>query len=165
MDPSGEILLFGLVQFFMLIGLFGLLVPVFPGLIVMWLSVLGYGIGTGFEPLGIVLFVLITLLTLLGMVVDNLLMGAGARKGGASWLTIGVGMVAGVVGTLVFPPLGGLIAAPLAILLMEFRRAGDWNKAWMAVRGLATGWGIAFVAQFGIGVVIMILWWIWVWQT
>lgn len=159
-----HISVFALTQIILLVGLFGLLVPLFPGIVVMWLAVLGYGVAAGFSTLGIVLFVIITVLMLVGTVVDNLFMGAGARKGGASWKTIGAALVAGVLGTLIFPPLGGLIASPLVVLLLEYQRTRDWQLAWQSLRGMATGWGLSFVARFGIGLVMMILWWIWAWQ-
>lgn len=165
MEPWRDLTTFGLVQFFMLVGLFGLLVPIFPGLVVMWLAALGYGIMTGFHPLGIVVFAGITLLMIAGELVDNFLMGVGARKGGASWLSIGLALAAGVVGTLVFPPLGGVIAAPLSVLLLEYWRGHDWPKAWRALRGLAIGWGSSFIVRFLVGLMIMGLWWLWVWQN
>jgi uncharacterized protein len=158
-----NISIFGLTQIFMLVGLFGLIIPIFPGLVVMWLAALGYGVTGGFSTAGIVIFVVITLLMIGGNLVDNLFMGVGARKGGASWLSIGVALVAGVIGTLIFPPFGGIIAAPAAVLLLEFNRVRDWQKAWQALRGLATGWGLSFVVRFGIGVVIMLFWWLWAW--
>ncbi len=95
-----DISIFAITQVVMLVGLFGLLVPLFPGIVVMWLAALGYGVVTGFSTLGIVLFIIITLLMLAGTLVDNVLMGAGARKAGASWLSIAAALVAGVVGTL-----------------------------------------------------------------
>lgn len=152
-----------LTQLIILVGLVGLLVPVFPGITVIWLAVLGYGIVNGFEPIGVVIFILITLLMLAGTLVDNLLMGAGARKGGASWITIGVALLAGVIGTILFPPIGGLIAAPLAVFLIEYLRVREIRGAWYALRGLAAGWGLSFFARFGIGILMMVLWWIWVW--
>ncbi len=159
-----QIPIFGLTIFIMLVGLFGLIVPIFPGVVIIWLAALGYGIVTGFGTLGGWMFALITLLMLAGVTVDNLMMGAGARQGGASWTTIGIGLVAGVLGTLFFPPIGGLVAAPLAILILEYRRVGDWNKALAALRGLAVGWGLAFVIRFGIGVVMILLWLVWTWK-
>ena len=154
--------IFALTQFFMLAGLIGLLVPVFPGLLVMRLAALGYGIVTSSETVGIVVFILLTALMLVGSTVDNLIMGAGARKGGAAWLSIGVALAAGVIFTLIFPPIGGIIAAPLAVLLLEYYRLRDWGKAWQALKGLATGWlGLAYFVRLGIGIVMMVLWWVW----
>jgi len=164
MENALDITLFALVQMLMLVGLFGLIVPVFPGLVVMWLAALGYGVASGFSTLGIVLIVIISILMVVGSFADNLLMGAGARKGGASWTTIAVALAAGVIGTLLLPPIGGLIAAPAAVLLLEYSRLRDWQKAMQALRGLATGWGLSFVVRFIIGVIIQLLWWLWVWQ-
>lgn len=159
-----DISIFAITQVVMLVGLFGLLVPLFPGIVVMWLAALGYGVVTGFNTLGIVLFIIISLLMLAGTLADNVLMGAGARKAGASWLSIAAALVAGVVGTLLVPPLGGLVAAPLAVLLVEYQRHKDWQKAVLALQGLAKGWGLSFFVRFGIGVVMMVLWWLWAWQ-
>jgi len=111
------------------------------------------------------LFVIITLLMLLGTVVDNIFVGAGARQGGASWTTIAVGLIAGVLGTLLLPPVGGLIAMPLAVLLLEYRRTRDLSLAWASLRGMAAGWGLSILVRFGIGLLMMVLWWLWVWQS
>jgi hypothetical protein len=159
-----DVSIFALIQFVMLVGLFGLIVPVFPGLLIMWLAALGYGIITGFDAVAIFIFVLITLLVVAASLIDNVFMGAGARKGGASWGTIAVAMIAGVVGTIMFPPLGGLVAAPLAVLLLEYIRKRDIRLAWRALVGMATGLGLSFVVRFGVGVLVMILWWVWVWS-
>jgi uncharacterized protein YqgC (DUF456 family) len=153
-----------LVQFFMLIGLIGLVVPIFPGLLIMWLAALGYGIASGFETLGIVLFVIISLLALFGSLADNLFMGAGARRGGASWLSIFVALSVGILGTIIFPPIGGLILAPIAVLLLEYYRLRDWALARQAVFGMAKGWGLSMAARLVIGFLMMVLWWIWVWK-
>jgi uncharacterized protein YqgC (DUF456 family) len=159
-----DISIFGLTQIVMLVGLFGLIVPVFPGIVVMWLAALGYGIVTGFETLGIVIFIFLTLLMLFGTTIDNILMWAGARQGGASWLSIAVALVAGVLGTLLWPPIGGLIAAPLSVFLLEYWRLRDWELAWNSIRGLARGWGLSFFIRFATGLVMMVLWWLWVWK-
>jgi uncharacterized protein YqgC (DUF456 family) len=152
----------GLTFVVMLVGLFGLLVPFFPGIVVIWLGALGYGILSGFTTLGIVLFVLITLLMIAGSVVDNILMGAGARKGGASWTSLAAALVAGIAGTLLWPPVGGLIAAPAAVLLVEYARARDWKKAFTAMRGMAAGWLLSLVARVLIGLLMIAFWGIWV---
>ncbi len=166
MDDILSISVFGIVQLFMLVGLFGLLIPVFPGLLIMWIASLGYGIASGFTiTTGVIIFVIITFLAIFGSLVDNLMMGAGARKGGASWLTIVIALLAGVIGTLLFPPIGGIIAIPLAILLLEYIRIRDIKQAWLAFRGLATGWGLSYFVRLLIGGIILILWWVWVSQV
>ena len=164
MEEALNYALLFVVQFFMLIGLIGLVVPIFPGLLIMWLAALGYGIAAGFGTLGIVIFVIISLLALVGSLADNLFMGAGARKGGASWLSIFLALTVGILGTIIFPPVGGLIAAPIAVLLLEYYRLRDWTLARQAVFGMAKGWGLSLAARLVIGFMMMGLWWIWVWK-
>jgi uncharacterized protein YqgC (DUF456 family) len=158
-----DVSIYGLTIFVMLIGLVGTVVPLFPGVFVIWLAALGYGIVMGFTTLGIVMFVLITLLMATGTLIDNVLMGVGARKGGAAWSSLIIALVAGVAGTLLWPPIGGLIAAPGSVYLAEYVRHRDWKKALSATGGLAAGWGLSFLARFGIGVMMIILWLVWAW--
>lgn len=145
----------------MLFGLFGLVIPIFPGNVVMWLAALVYGLVFGFGMLGGVMFAIITVLMLIAVAADNFLMGAKAREKGADWGSIILALLAGVIGTIVLPPIGGLIAAPLVLYLMENQRLGDSDEAKVVVKALLTGWGLAFVVRFGLGVVMFSLWGIW----
>lgn len=157
-----EIFLKILISASMLVGLFGLIIPIFPGNVVMWIASLIYGLIFGFGTKGIIFFALITLLTIAAMLGDNVLMGAKARKQGASWLSIFMALAAGVLFTLIFPPIGGIIAAPIVLFASEYLRLKDHEQAIDVMRGLLVGWGWAFVLRFGIGVIVLILWLIWV---
>lgn len=143
------------------VGLFGLIVPVFPGITVIWLAALGYGVITHFTTLGWVLFAVITLLFIGGVTIDNVLMGAKARKEGAAWSSLALGYLAGVLGTIFFPPLGGIIAAPLVVLLLEYLHHRDIKKALASLKGLAIGWGASFVVRFFIGLAMIGIWLVW----
>ena len=143
----------------MLVGLFGLLVPLFPGLVVIWVAALIYGLITGIHGVIWVFFIFITILMLFGNVIDNILMGAGAKQTGASWLSIGVALVAGVAGTLLFPPIGGIIAALIGVFLVEWIRVRELKKAAESLWGMVQGFGWSFFVRFIIGA-IMIAWWV-----
>lgn len=145
----------------MLVGLFGLIIPIFPGNVVMWLAALIYGLVFGFGKLGGILFAVISILMLVAVSADNFLMGAKAREKGADWGSIILALLAGIIGTMIFPPIGGLIAAPLVLYLMERRRLGNDDEAKVVVKALLTGWGLAFLVRFGIGVVMFGLWGAW----
>lgn len=145
----------------MVVGLFGLIVPIFPGNVIIWVATLVYGIVVGFGRLGWWMFAIITVLMIAATLVDNVLMGAKARQNGASWGSIAVALLGGVVGTLVLPPIGGLIAAPLLLFGMEVWHQKDQHKAWQVTKGLLVGWGLAFVVRFAIGVVQIGLWAVW----
>ena len=62
-----------------------LLIVIVPGLVIMWVGALGYGIFTGFDTTGWIIFAIMTVLMVVGSLIDNFLMGASARKKGASW--------------------------------------------------------------------------------
>ena len=145
----------------MLFGLFGLIIPIFPGNVVMWLAALVYGLVFGFGKLGGIMFAIITVLMLIAAAADNVLMGAKAREKGADWGSIILALVAGVIGTIILPPIGGLIAAPLVLYLAELQRRRDADEAKKVVIALLTGWGMAFVVRFGLGLVMFVLWGIW----
>jgi len=149
----------------MLIGLFGLIIPVFPGNVVIWLAALVYGLLFGFGRLGGIMFAIITILMLAAASADNLLMGAKAREKGADWGSIVLALTAGVVGTIIFPPIGGIIAAPVVLYLAEFRRLGNTDEAKAVVKALLTGWGLAFVVRFALGMIMFALWGIWAYLT
>jgi len=153
--------IFWITLIIMAVGLFGLIVPIFPGITVIWLAALGYGVITGFSTLGWVLFAVITVLLIVGVTIDNVLMGAKARKEGAAWSSLALGWLAGILGTILLPPLGGIIAAPLMVLLLEYLRQRDFKKALASLRGLAIGWGASFVARFFIGLAMIGIWLVW----
>ena len=153
-----------LVLLVMLVGLFGLVIPIFPGVVVIWAAALVYGLVQGFGALGGRVFAAITVLALVGVVADNIAMSAGARKGGAAWWSIALSIVVALVGTYFFPPLGGLILAPLTLLGAEYLRQKDLQRAWEAAKGYLIGCGWAFVVRFALGVVMIGLWAYWAWR-
>jgi uncharacterized protein len=165
-----ELARFGITLLVMLVSLFGLLIPAFPGNEIIWITALIYGLLSGYGSLGAWMFAAITVLAICAALADNVLINAGAVKGGAAWSSILAGIAAGIIGTFAFPPFGGLIAAPLTVYLLEGyrrRKLNDphpWGGAWKALRGMAAGWGLAFVVRFSLGILMIILWVVWDWK-
>jgi uncharacterized protein len=152
----------------MVISLFGLLIPVYPGLTVIWAASLVYGILVGFKALGWVawvVFVVITLLMLFGNVIDNIITNKKAYDSGASIWSVIVSMIAGVIGAIIWTPIGGLLVAPLALFLAEYYRLRDWRKALTSTRGWLVGLGWSFIIRFLTGMAMIGLWLIWALNT
>ncbi len=145
----------------MLVGL--LTLPILPGLVIIWVAALGYGLAAGFGTLGWVMFAFITVLMLGGSVVDNILMGTSAHKEGAPWWAVIVALLAAIAGNFALPIIGGILAALLALFLIEWIRLRDWRRALASMRGMLVGCGWAFVIRFIIGMVMIGLWLIWAW--
>lgn len=153
------------ILFTMIVGLVGLFFVVIPGLTIIWISALTYGILTGFNTLSIILFILITALMLLGNVLDQLLMGAKAKKSGASWSSIFISTGAAFIFSILFPPFGGLIAALIALMVLEIIRLKDWRKATQSSKEMAIGCLSAIALRFLIGMVMIGIWIIWAAQS
>ncbi len=149
----------------LLLGLFGLLIPIFPGLTIMWIATLIYAIIQAMVDnmtwAGWLLFAIITLLMIGGNIVDNIIIAKHVRDKNVPWSSILWAFAAGIVISLFFTPIAGMIASPLGLYLAEWRRlkekkvAFDNTKAWM------TGWGWSLAARFGIGVVMIAFWGLW----
>jgi uncharacterized protein YqgC (DUF456 family) len=61
-------------------------------------------------------------------------MTAFTHKTGASWWSIILALVAGLIGTFAFPPIGGLIAAPLVLYLLEWNRLQESCQGYLLPR-------------------------------
>ncbi len=149
----------------MLLGLFSLLIVIIPGLTIIWLAALVYGLLAGFDLTSGLIFLVITLLMIFGNVVDQLLMGARAKKSGASWTGVVVSMLAALVFSILFPPFGGLVAALIALFTIETVRLKNWRQAGESTKEMAIGCASAVVARFGIGLVMIGLWALWLYLS
>lgn len=153
-----------LIVLIMLVGLLGMVIPIYPGVAIIWAAALVHGAVTGFANLEIWLLIVLTLLMVAGSLVDNFFIGGKARQAGASWWSIAGALIAGLIASFVFPPVGGLIAAPAILFLLEFLRLHHSVRAWQVTKGMLAGWGLAFLARFTIGAIMIALWGIWGWR-
>jgi uncharacterized protein YqgC (DUF456 family) len=160
-DQIGNIALLTVTLAVMLVGLAGLIFPILPGLVIIWLAGLVYGILSGFTTPAWIILAAMTVLMLIGSVIDNIIMGASARQQGASWLAIGLALVLGVVGSLLLPPFGGLVAALIGLFGLEFWRLRDWRKALDSTKGMALGCGWSSLVRLLIGLLMIGLWLLW----
>ena len=156
-----------LTLFVLLVGLLGLIVPVFPGLTVMWLGTLVYaliqnaaGHMTGWKW---VLFGLITILMIIGNIVDNIIIARKMRDKYVPWSSIFWAFAIGLVASLFFTPLIGLVAAPAGLFLAEMSRLKDRAAAFDSTKAYMIGWGWAFGVRFLIGLGMIGFWVLWAW--
>jgi uncharacterized protein YqgC (DUF456 family) len=141
------------------IGLLGSFLPVVPGTLLVWLAVLFYAWPVdGFETFSPWVFALITLVGLVAGTADLWLPLLGAKSTGASWRTLAVGLLGGVLGTFLLPlPIfGTIVGYGAGVLLAEYVRHGAWRPAWRATLGGVVGWGISAAVEL-VGCIIMIL--------
>ena len=168
MTPDQQVLqalLQTLTLFVLLIGLVGLVVPIFPGLTVMWLGTLVYALleysahlMTSWDWF---LFVLITILMLIGNVIDNIIITRKMRDQYVPWSSILIAFAVSLVASVFLTPLVGLVAAPVGLFAAEVTRLRDRGRALASTKAYMVGWGWAFVARFLIGLGMTGLWLLW----
>jgi len=151
----------------LLTGLLGLVIPIFPGLTVMWIATLVYAIiqavaGNMFWGSWLI-FAVITLLMIGGNIVDNIIIARKMRDQFIPWSSILIAFAAGIVVSVFFTPLVGLIAAPLGLFLAEMRRLNNRDEAIKSTKAYMIGWGWAFGARFIIGITMIGSWMLWAW--
>jgi uncharacterized protein YqgC (DUF456 family) len=153
--------------FILFVGLIGLIVPVFPGLTIMWLATMVYallqhtaGRMTGWDWFA---FVVITLLMIGGNIVDNIIIARKMLDHKIPWNSILLAFAAGIIASIFFTPLIGLVAAPLGLFLAELRRLKNRDDAIESTKAYMIGWGWAFGARFIIGLTMIGSWMLWAW--
>ncbi len=153
--------------FILLAGLMGLLIPVFPGLTIMWLSTLFYAIVEAAKGnmtwVDWMLFVFITLLMIGGNIIDNIIIAKHVRDKNVPWSSILWAFAAGLVVSLFFTPLAGMIASPLGLFLAEWNRLKVREAALANTKAWMTGWGWSVAARISIGFLMIVFWGLWAW--
>ena len=162
-----QVILETLILFALIVGLLGLIVPIFPGLVIMWLATLVYAIlqnaagnMTGWKWF---IFGIITVLMIAGSIADNLIIAQKMRDKYIPWSSILFAFAASLIASLFFTPLIGLVAAPAGLFLAESRRLKDRDAAVDSTKAYMIGWGWAFGARFLIGLVMIGFWMLWAW--
>lgn len=140
-------------------GLAGLIIPVIPGIPMMFAGFFLSAWAGDFLHVGFTTLLILGLLTGISIAVDTIAVGLGAKKTGASRQAIAgamigsvVGIFAGIPGILVFPFIGAVIG--------QYMSRADWNEAgkaglgtWLGMLlGIAIKIGLAFAM---IGIFIM----------
>ena len=151
-----------LVAVVMAVGLIGTVVPVLPGLLLIWAAALVYGLADGFGAAGGVAFTLISLLLVAGMSAGYVLPKRAGERSGASKSSMRLGLVGAIIGFFVIPVIGLPIGGALGVLLGEYQRLQSWPAAWTATRSVLGGFGMAVLAEFTAGVAMVGIWVVWV---
>ena len=164
---ASQVVLEVLTLFALFVGLAGLIVPVFPGLTIMWIATLVYALiqnaADKMTDWDWAAFVFITFLMIGGNIVDNLIIAAKMRDQFIPWSSILLAFGAGIIVSIFLTPLAGLIAAPLGLFLAELRRLNNRDEALKSTKAYMIGWGWAFGARFIIGVTMIGSWMLWAW--
>jgi uncharacterized protein YqgC (DUF456 family) len=145
----------------MVVGLCGVVIPVLPGLLVMWAGALLYGFAVGWSTTGVAMMVLATVAVAASFVAGVVIPRRTAAAAGASGWAQVAGLFGAVIGFFVIPVVGLIIGALAGVMAVEVARKGDWGEAWAATVGTAKGFGWSVLVDLGLGLFILLAWAAW----
>lgn len=141
----------------MAVGTVGIVVPVLPGLLLVWAASAVWALAeqnaVAWGVLGIT-----TALYAVGLVTQYTLPGRRLRAAGVATKVVLVALVAGVVGFFVIPIVGGPLCFVGAIYLMSRSRLGSHEQAWGATRQAVRAVGLSMGIELLAALAIMTTW-------
>lgn len=156
------VLLVGVV---MVIGLAGTILPILPGLWLIWAAALGYGVFDGFGAWGWAALALITALAAAGTAGAIYVPQRAASSIGVPWWGQVLALVGAVAGFFLIPVIGapiGFVAGILLVTLVRTRHVrGALAATWAAVKSMLLASGL----QFAVGLAMVAIWVVWVWAA
>ena len=145
----------------MAVGLAGTIVPVLPGLVVVWCGGLLYGFLVGFGPLGLGVMVVFTILLAVSFAASVLLPKRMADGSDVSIWSQLVAAAGAVVGFFVIPVVGVVVGALLGLFSAEWARHRRIGPAWRGTKAVAKAFGLSALVDLGLGLVMFALWAAW----
>lgn len=145
----------------LVVGLFGVVIPILPGLALMAGVALLYGFVVGWSTAGVVAMVIIGLLFAVSVVVGVVLPQRAAAGAGVSNRSIVIAVLGGVIGFFVIPVVGVVVGALAGLLVAAYGESGDWAVARASALATAKGFGVSVLVQFTIGWLLLLVWAAW----
>lgn len=147
----------------MFVGLVGVILPVVPGIVLVYLAAFLYALVEGFVKIGPITLAVLTVLAVVGVTADIWVSSLGAKVGGASiWALLG-GLVLGLVGFIFLSLPGAIVGSVAGVIAVEMWRVGDWEKVLKSSGGWLIGWLLATVVQLSLALIMIaiFLWQVW----
>lgn len=155
---GGDPVIFVLTGIAVLLGVIGTVVPLLPGLALVWAAAAFWGFATGFDVVGSFAMLIITAFLLVGVYLS---VRIPQRSVSAQGLSLG-GMAFGVGMAIAFGIAIPLVGAPLGFVfgvwLVRLRRSGDPRVAFESAMQTTFALIRASAAQFGIAVAMALVW-------
>lgn len=135
----------------------GLIKPIIPSVLMLWIGFLIYQFGIHNGKLSWVFYVSMLLFTIFILIADFIMNKYFVNRFGGSKTSEYVALVGVLVGCFVFPPFGIIIIPFIAVLVVEFILESNFKTALRASFGSVIAFLASSVAQ-AIIMIIMVIW-------
>lgn len=146
----------------MAVGVVGTVVPLLPGIPIVWAAAFVYGLAGGFGLVGWAAFAAITVLAVAGTIAGYALPHRRVSRSGAPTSAKVAGLIVGIIGFFVVPIVGFVAGAVLGVYAAERVRTKDHARAWRSTKDLIVGFGLGALAQLVAAIAMVVCWAIWV---
>ena len=140
-----------------LAGLLGIVLPLLPGLILVWAGAFVWAVSVH-TPGAWVVLGLVSVLAATGLVLKYLLPGRRLQTGGVGTLTMAAGVALSVVGFFVVPVVGAVLGFVLGVYLAELARLRSPGAAWPATVAALKAVGRGMVVELATGLLMTGTW-------
>lgn len=154
MSPVGEVLI-GLT---MAIGLVGTLIPVLPGLALVWAAGLVWAIFDGADATHWIIFAIMTLLFLVGIGLSFYIPAKSARNESSPRWTFLVASVCAIVGFFVIPIVGLALGFIFGVFICHLLSSREFHRALRATGSSLKALGLVSLVQCACGILIATSW-------
>ncbi|MDH4118418.1 MAG: DUF456 domain-containing protein [Acidimicrobiia bacterium] len=159
---ASELLIVLLTGITILVGVAGTLVPVIPGLFLVWGVMALYGVLTGFGPAGWTAMALASVLVGLGLYLNVRIPQRAASGTGLSIAGQLLAVALAVVGFFAIPIVGAGVGFALGVYLIRLRSTKDSSEAWASTKTTLMSMLRASAAQALCGLGMFAVWLGWV---
>ncbi len=137
----------------LLIGILGTIIPMMPGLPLMWIVYAVYGYFTGWETISFSTTIIFLLVTVIAYLFDYAATVAGAKKFGAGKAGM-IGSFLGLILGMIFFNVPGLIIGPIiGAIIGELAAGQQTDRAVLAGWGTFLGFLASTVVRFSIALI------------
>jgi uncharacterized protein YqgC (DUF456 family) len=146
-----------LVGLAIVVGLVGVVLPVLPGLLLVWAAVLGWALAAEGTARWIVLGV-VTVLVTVSEVVKYVVPHRRMREAGVPTRTLVLGVLVGVIGFFVMPVVGAIVGFVLGVYLAERLRLHSHPTAWPSATHAIKAVGLSILIELAAGLLSLATW-------
>ena len=143
------------------VGVIGTVVPVIPGIGLIWIAALGWGLLTGFAGAGVFAMGFLTLLLVVGVFLGVRIPQRTATAEGLSAMGLVVGVILAIVGAIVLPVIGAAVGFVFGVWLLRYLDSRDASAAWRSSVRTIGALVTASAAQLVVATGMAIVWAAW----
>lgn len=140
------------------VGIIGTIIPVLPGVLLCWLSVLAWAIFAGEGAGRWIVLGIATLIALIGLLVQYGWAGRRLKQAGVPNRTLMIGGLFGLVGFFVLPVFGLVIGFVAGVWVAEQSRLREAGPAWESTKHALKAAGIYVLIELASALSIAAVW-------